>query len=295
MVKKVNENSEVLSDEHLFKKCINVALLGRPSAGKSTFLNTVLGAYLSIVASTPQTTRRAIRGIYTDERGQIVFTDTPGVSDFDKRSKEISRLALKRLKSAEAILYIIDAHDDEGKEANRLNEILIDIKDKPIFVLINKCDTAPREKIDKRKETVKKALGNVKVFEISALKDEGIDEVLIELFKIAEVREMEFGEDVWTDESLEYRVSEIIRGAAVTLLKHELPHVIEVALEDMEYHGGVVWIRARLIVERESQKGIVIGKGGVMIKSIKNNALLKLKDVFPNVKKVDIDLRVATH
>lgn len=290
-----NSDLKVLDNEHLFKKCINVALIGRPSAGKSTFLNTVLGTYLSVVASTPQTTRRAIRGIYTDERGQIVFTDTPGVSDFDKRSKEISRLALKRLKSSEAILYMIDAYDEEGKESRRINEILSEIKNKPIIALINKCDTAPREKIDKRKEQVKSALGNISVFEISALKDEGIDEVLIELFKLAESREAEYDEDVWTDESLEDRVSEIIRGAAVVLLKHELPHVVDVLLEDMEYHNGIVWIRAFITVERESQKGIVIGKNGKMIREIKNSALSKLHSVFPDVKKVDLDLRVQVH
>ena len=110
---KTNSDSSLPINGNQLKKCINVALIGRPSAGKSTFLNTVLGTYLSVVASTPQTTRRAIRGIYTDERGQIVFTDTPGVSDFDKRSKEISRLALKRLKSSEAILYMVDAFDKE--------------------------------------------------------------------------------------------------------------------------------------------------------------------------------------
>ena len=292
---KTNSDSALPFNGNQLKKCINVALIGRPSAGKSTFLNTVLGTYLSVVASTPQTTRRAIRGIYTDERGQIVFTDTPGVSDFDKRSNEISRLALKRLKSSEAILYIVDAFDNEGKESERLNEILSDIHDKPIIVLINKCDSAPREKIEERKKNIISSLGSVTIFEISALKDEGIDEVLIELFKHAENREMEYDESVWTDETLDDRVSEIIRGAAVGLLKHELPHVVEVALEDMEYRSGIVWIRAFLMVERESQKGIVIGKGGKMIRDITNNALVKLRSVFPDVKKVDLDLRVAVH
>lgn len=272
-------------------KCLNVALLGRPSSGKSTFLNTVLGAELSIVASTPQTTRKAIRGIYSEERGQLVFIDTPGISDFDKRAKEISKASLRTLNNAEAVLFIVDAFDDEKEEAEKLIYILSGVK-VPILVLINKCDAVKKEKIEKRKSYIEANLKNAKIFEISALKDEGIDEVLIELFSIAEEREPSFSLDVWTDESLEDRVSELIRGASLSHLQKELPHVISVSLEDIELQNGAIWIRAFLNVERDSQKGIVIGKNGKVIRAIKNDALRALKNVFPDSKKVDLDLQV---
>lgn len=273
-------------------KCLDVALIGRPSSGKSTFINTILGAGVSIVASTPQTTRKAIRGIYTEDRGQIVFTDTPGVSAFDKRAKEISREALRTLKNSEAILFIIDAWDEEKDEANRLTTILSENTDKHIFALINKCDSAPRERIERRKAYIKEHLPTAVIFEISALEDEGLDEVLIELFKLAEEREPLFDKDTWTDEPLEDRISEIIRGSAINLLKKELPHVISVQLEDLEAKGDVIWLRAHLVVERDSQKGIVIGKGGAVINAIKKGALTSLRDVFPDARKIELDLSV---
>lgn len=272
-------------------KCLNVALIGRPSSGKSTFLNTVLGAELSIVASTPQTTRKAIRGIYTEERGQLVFIDTPGISDFDKRAKEISKASLRSLNNAEAVLFIVDAFDDEREEAEKLIYILSGVK-VPILVLINKCDAVKKEKIERRKAYIKENIKDAKIFEISALKDEGIDEVLIELFRIAEDRAPVFSPEVWTDESLEDRVSELIRGASLSYLQKELPHIISVSLEDIELKNGGIWIRAFLNVERDSQKGIVIGKNGKVIASIKKDALKVLKNVFPESKGITLDLQV---
>lgn len=272
-------------------KCLNVALLGRPSSGKSTFLNTVLGAELSIVASTPQTTRKAIRGIYTEERGQLVFIDTPGISDFDKRAKEISKASLRSINNAEAVLFIVDAFDDEREEAEKLIYILSGVK-VPILVLINKCDAVKKEKIERRKAYIKENIKDAKIFEISALKDEGIDEVLIELFRIAEEREPVFSPEVWTDESLEDRVSELIRGASLSYLQKELPHIISVSLEDIELKNGGIWIRAFLNVERDSQKGIVIGKNGKVISQIKRDALKSLKNVFPESKGITLDLQV---
>lgn len=272
-------------------KCLNVALLGRPSSGKSTFINTVLGAELSIVASTPQTTRKAIRGIYTEERGQLVFIDTPGISDFDKRAKEISKASLRSLNNAEAVLFIVDAFDDEREEAEKLIYILSGVK-VPILVLINKCDAVKKEKIERRKAYIKENIKDAKIFEISALKDEGIDEVLIELFRIAEEREPVFSPEVWTDESLEDRVSELIRGASLSYLQKELPHIISVSLEDIELKNGGIWIRAFLNVERDSQKGIVIGKNGKVISQIKRDALKSLKNVFPESKGITLDLQV---
>lgn len=274
-------------------KCLNVALIGRPSSGKSTFLNTILGRELSIVAATPQTTRKAIRGIYTEERGQIVFIDTPGVSNFDKRAKEISKTSLRTLNNAEAVLFIVDAFDDEKTEAERLVYILKDVT-KPLFVLINKCDSVKKDKIEKRRNYLEKSLSNIKeIFEISALKDEGIDEVLIELFKIAEEREPGYTSDVWTDESLEDRITELIRGAAIKNLQKELPHIVSVSLEDLELKkDDTVWLRAFINVDRQSQKGIVIGKNGKVISEIKKCAIKSLKEVFPYSPKIDLDLTV---
>lgn len=272
-------------------KCLNVALIGRPSSGKSTFLNTVLGAELSIVASTPQTTRKAIRGIYTEERGQLVFIDTPGISDFDKRAKEISKASLRSINNAEAVLFIVDAFDDEREEAEKLIYILSGVK-VPILVLINKCDAVKKEKIERRKAYIKENIKDAKIFEISALRDEGIDEVLIELFRIAEEREPVFSPEVWTDESLEDRVSELIRGASLSHLQKELPHIISVSLEDIELKNGGIWIRAFLNVERDSQKGIVIGKNGKVISAIRKDALKSLKNVFPESKGITLDLQV---
>lgn len=279
-------------------KCINVALIGRPSSGKSTFLNTILGTKLSITASTPQTTKKIIRGIYTEDRGQIVFNDTPGISNFDKSTKKLSKISYRNLNSAEAVLFIVDAWDEEKEEAKELVKIIkenVTAKNIPLLVLINKCDIVSDEKINKRIDFIKKELETAKIYKISALQDEGIDEVLIDIFSLAKENKDYFDPEIFTDENLDDRVGEMIRESAIHLLKEELPHIISVDVEDIEYNekSNKIWIRAFINVKRQSQKGIVIGKGGKVISLIKKNALSSLKEyIFPDSSFIDLDLSV---
>ncbi|HAN43731.1 MAG TPA: GTPase Era [Sphaerochaeta sp.] len=277
-------------------KCASVAIIGRPSSGKSTLLNTICESKVSITSPTPHTTRNAIRGIYTDSRGQLIFTDTPGYHLSEKKfNKKMQDIAVSSLEETDAVLYMMDATRKPGDEEDSITYMLSGLT-VPVVCCINKKDILSDKQIEEAQEYLKRSMPGRVVLVASAKADEGVDEILIELFKHAPEGELLYDENTWTDQDLEFRVSEIIREKAMNSVTAEIPYAIMVEVSDLEYNAeeGKVWIRAFITVERESQKGIMVGKGGENIKKIRIASFKEIKKIFPG-SKLELDLRVRVN
>ena len=276
------------------KKCALVVIIGRPSAGKSTFLNAACQENVSIVSPIPQTTRNAIRGIVNTSLGQLVFVDTPGYHKSEKKLNLILQQTAKdQLEGADAVLYLIDSTREGGEEEALIADLVRPYAQKTI-VAINKCD-APGSSPMACRSFVGQALPELpagRVLEISAKTDEGVEDLLRALYAIAPAQPNLYPEGFYTDQEVEFRIAEVIRGEAINRLEQEIPHAIYVDIADAEFknEGKKLWVRAFLCVERESQKGIVIGKGASMIKTIRAESLKKLSEIFEY--KIDLDLQV---
>ena len=280
-------------EDNRLVKCATVSLIGRPSVGKSTLVNTICEMKVSITASTPQTTRNAIRGIYTDQRGQLIFTDTPG---FHLGGREINRrmqeITVSSLDDSDVVLYLVDAKRQAGEEEDAITEILSRVK-VPVVAVINKADILTEDEVRAAEAYVSSKLPKAVLLKASGLKDEGVDEILIALFSFAPYGQLLYPEDSYTDQNLEFRISEIIREKTISSLTDELPHVIYVEVADIEYseEDSVVWIRAFIVTERDGQKGIIVGKGGENIRRIRKESFKEIKRIFPG-SRLNLDLRV---
>jgi len=276
-------------------KSATVSVIGRPSSGKSTLVNTICEMKVSITSATPQTTRNKIRGIYTDQRGQLVFTDTPGYHISDKTiNKRMQDVTISALKDSDLILYVIDGKR-QAKTEEEMIANMIKTSRVPTVAVINKSDILSENNIKDAKAFLSSVLPKVESFVASAKNDEGIDEILIALFKLAKEGELLYDESQYTDQDLEFRISEIIREKTISNLSDELPHVIYVEVSDLEYdeEKNEVWIRAFINVERDGQKGFIVGKGGSNIKRIGTEARKEIKLIFPS-STVRLDLQVKT-
>jgi len=268
-----------------------VSIMGRPSSGKSTLLNALCGYKVSIVSPVPQTTRNRIRGIVNKEAGQLVFVDTPGFHSSEKRlNLHLKDLVVSNLDDVDLILYVVDVTRPPRDEEKLLLEIAADNRMKTIAA-INKIDIAT-DGAKAMREFLETVLDGERIFEISATDGVGLKELTDALFAAAPEGEIMYPEDMYTDQAPEFRASEIIREKAINRMRQEVPHSIFASIEDMEVskNGESIWIRACLNVERESQKGIVVGKGGKMIREIRLAAQKELTEIFPY--KIDLDLRV---
>lgn len=278
-------------------KAALVTIIGRPSAGKSTFLNTASGEKISIVSPIPQTTRNAVRGIVNTSYGQLVFIDTPGYHDSEKKlNLKLKSVTADQLKDADAVLYIIDATREPGEEEEMTAALVASVSEKAV-VAINKMDL-PEARAERAEAFIKTALPAVpaeRIFRMSAEKDENINDVLKALYSLAPVAEPMYPEEYYTDQEVDFRIAEIIREKAINLLHDEIPHAIYVDIADMEWrrNGRELWVRAFLVVERDSQKGIVIGKGASMIKKIRLESLATMKEIFDY--RIDLDLQVKVN
>lgn len=286
------ENDKLIEEKTLHSGF--VAIIGRPSAGKSTFLNTACQEEVSIVSPIPQTTRNAIKGIVNTSYGQLVFIDTPGYHDSEKKlNLRLKNVTENQLEDIDGVLYIIDSTREIGEEEQHTAALLNNLQQKTV-VAINKTDL-PTSKSEKAKKFIKENLPLVdsdSIFEISAQKDIGINEVLKSLYKKVPENPPIYDEELYTDQNLSFRICEIIRGEAINRLEQEIPHAVYVEVADVEHRneGKKLWIRAFLCVERDSQKGIVIGKNASKIKEIRLAAIKKLSQIY--IQKIDLDLQV---
>ena len=303
--------------EIVLGKAAFVALTGRPSAGKSTLVNLLCGAKVAIVSAVPQTTRNAVRGILTKPEGQLVFVDTPGRHLSEKKlNKKLMEVADRALDDSELVLYVLDAARSPGGEEEAVAARLRGFQDRTVAA-INKCDAAAANP-KKLHEFLDKSLPDLPAsrrFEISCLKKEGTGPLLACLFGMAAEGEPLYPGEYYTDQDMPFRISEIIREKAMVRLREELPHSIYVDVADVELRDAAsaraefpasssiqadgsgaekkrLWVRAFIITERESQKGMIVGKGGEMIKAIGRSARKELNSIFD--WKVDLDLRVKT-
>ena len=275
-------------------KCAFAAIIGRPSVGKSTLLNYMCKEKVAIVSDVPQTTRNAIRGIVNHEQGQLIFIDTPGRHSSGKKiNKKLMDVSTRALGESDLVLYVMDASRAPGTEEEEIANIISPLVEKTIAA-VNKMDV-PSADFERAKNFIKEKLPLLapeRIISISANTGLGVDTLLLSLFTLAPLGDPQYGEEYYTDQETGFRIAEIIRGQAINRLRQELPHSLYVEIADTEFNNNKLWVRAFIVVERESQKGMVVGKGGELIKSIRLDSLKELKQIFD--WKIDLDLRVKT-
>ena len=273
-----------------------VTIIGRPSSGKSTFLNAACGGKVSIVSQVPQTTRNAIRGIVNTGEAQIVFIDTPGYHTSQKKlNLKLQEIAKSRLLEADAVLYLTDASREFGDEEENICTLLEDLQEN-LIIGINKTDI--KKNTDVLKTNLLKKLPSVchdRIIEISALKKSGIDKIINNLSLILPEGELLYPLEFYTDQDTSFRITEIIREQAILHTHDEIPHALYASIQDaeMKKNGKELWVRAFLYVEKESQKAMVIGKGASLIKSIRIKSMAEMRKIFPY--KVQLDLQVKVN
>jgi len=269
-----------------------VAIIGRPSVGKSTLLNALCGAKVSIVSSVPQTTRNAIRGIITRPEGQLIFVDTPGYHISDKKlNLRLREIVLRSLSEVDLILYLIDATREPGKEEEAIAELLSkDIH--RIVVTINKIDD-PEARPLLIEEFIIPRLRGAKRVSISAVEKTNLESLIEVLFSLAPEGPFWYPEDIYTDQEPVFRIGELVREKAILNTYQELPHAIAVEYrESSKRADGVLFARFDILVERDSQKAIVIGRQGSIIKRIREEAEADLKELFDYPIKLQLQVRV---
>jgi len=278
-----------------------VAIVGRPNVGKSTLLNAIIGEKVSIVSNTPQTTRHQIRGIHTDKRGQIVFIDTPGIhAGKDKLDKYMNRASIGSIDSVDAVIHMVDASEQTGEEerhvVTRLNKC-----GKPIIVALNKIDITKGKNVPEYIKLWEEIRGvpmnemkDLTLFPLSALKGTNVKKLIDILFDYMPEGPLLYGEDIITDFPKRMAMADLIREKLFHLMREEIPHSIAVIIEGVQpKKGNVLHIRAAILVERESQKEIVIGKAGAILKQVGSEARKDLEDLVDS--KVFLELFVKSN
>ena len=251
-----------------------VALVGRPNVGKSTLMNRLIGQKIAITSSKPQTTRNRIQTVYTDERGQIIFLDTPGIhKSKNKLDKFMVETAESTFTDADLILWLVEPTNYIGAGEQYILEKL-KACGTPVILIINKIDTVKKEELLTFIATYSKEMEFAEIVPVSALKGQNTDHLTDVLFRYLEEGPMYFDEDTVTDQPERQIAAEMIREKALRNLSDEVPHGIAVTIEKMhERPGGhLVDIEATIICERDSHKGIIIGKQGSMLKKIGQDA-----------------------
>ena len=267
-----------------------VSIVGRPNAGKSTIINALLERKLSIVTEKAQTTRNSIKGIYDDGEYQIIFIDTPGIHKASHSLGEfMNKEALDSAKDVDANVLVVDASRrfDEGDRF--INESLS--KDIPLFIVINKIDLMRLPEVQQIKAKYQEMYPKAKILEASAIENFGIDELLKEVKAVIPEGPRYFAEDQVTDKDSSFMISEVIREKLLKLLKDEVPHDLAVRVDEIKSKKEAVYIRATIIVDKESHKGIVIGKGGKRIKAIGMKARTDLDEYYN--KRIFLELFVS--
>jgi GTP-binding protein Era len=250
------------------------ALIGRPNVGKSTLINHLLGQKIAITSRKPQTTRNKIQCVYTCERGQIVFQDTPGIhAAKNKLGEYMVNTAEHTLRDADVALWLVEPQEHIASGDLHIAKLLSGAKT-PVILVINKCDKVKKTEIAGVIEAYKKAGSYDDIIAISAKHGTNLDELITAVFKYLPYGPMYFDEDTVTDQPVRQIASEIIREKALRCLGDEIPHGIAVMIEKMRKrpNGDITDIEADIVCERNSHKGIIIGKNGAVLKKIGSEA-----------------------
>lgn len=247
-----------------------VTIIGRPNVGKSTLMNRLIGQKIAITSNKPQTTRNKIQTVYTDEAGQIVFLDTPGIHKAkNKLGEYMVNVAQNTLNEVDAILWLVEPSTFIGAGERHIVEQLQRVKT-PVILIINKIDTVKKEEILLFIDTYRKIYDFAEIVPVSALKGDNAKTVIDVIFKYLPYGPNFYDEDTITDQPERQIVAELIREKALRILDEEIPHGIAVSIDKMKNRpkSDIVDIEATIVCERESHKGIVIGKNGAMLKKI---------------------------
>lgn len=259
-----------------------VTLIGRPNVGKSTLMNQLIGQKIAITSNKPQTTRNRIQTVYTDERGQIVFLDTPGIHKAkNKLGEYMVKVAESTLNEVDAVLWLVEPTTFIGAGERHIAEQLKRVKT-PVILIINKIDTVKKEEILLFMDAYRKIYDFAEIVPVSALKGVNSDTLLEVIYKYMPYGPMFYDEDTITDQPERQIVAELIREKALKCLDEEIPHGIAVAIDQMKYRkeGKLVDIDATIVCERDSHKGIIIGKGGAMLKKIGSAARYEIEHLL---------------
>lgn len=256
-------------------------LIGRPNVGKSTLMNNLIGQKIAITSKKPQTTRNKIQTVYTDDRGQIVFLDTPGIHKAkNKLGDYMVHVAEHTLKEVDVILFLVEPSTFIGAGDKHIIEQLKKAG-VPVILLINKIDMlAQKEELLPIIDAYRKEMDFDQIIPISAFNGDGTREVLDAIFSFLPYGPMFYDEDTVTDQPQRQIVAELIREQALRILDDEIPHGIAVSVEQMKVSKKIVDIEATIICEKDSHKGIIIGKGGQMLKRIGINARHGIEDMM---------------
>ena len=271
-----------------------VTLIGRPNVGKSTLMTHLIGQKIAITSEKPQTTRNRIQTVYTDERGQIIFLDTPGIHKAkNKLGEYMVNVAENTLKEVDVILWLVEPTTFIGAGERHIAEQLSKIKT-PVILVINKIDTVKsKEEILTFIAAYKDILNFAEIIPVSALKEMNIEDVKSSIFKYLPAGPQFYDEDTVTDQPMRQIAAELIREKALRMLDEEIPHGIAVTIEKMsERPNGIMDVEATIICERDSHKGIIIGKGGAMLKRIGSAARRELEDMLETKVNLQIWVKV---
>ena len=269
-----------------------VTLIGRPNVGKSTLMNHLIGQKIAITSEKPQTTRNRIQTVYTDERGQIIFLDTPGIHKAkNKLGEYMVNVAENTLKEVDVILWLVEPTTFIGAGERHIAEQLSKIKT-PVILVINKIDTVKsKEEILTFIAAYKDICNFAEIVPVSALRDKNTDRLLEQLFKYLPYGPQFYDEDTVTDQPMRQIAAELIREKALRMLDDEIPHGIAVVIDQMkERPNGIIDVDATIVCERDSHKGIIIGKGGSMLKRIGTAARMEIENLMDT--KVNLKLWV---
>ncbi len=259
-----------------------ITLIGRPNVGKSTLMNHLIGQKIAITSNKPQTTRNRILTVYTDDECQMIFLDTPGIQNTkNKLGEYMTKAAKSTISEVDVVLWLVEPSTYIGEVEKSIAEDLKSCKG-PVILVINKIDTVSEESLSKFEEAYKKEMDFAKVVRVAALKGQNIDEVMGAIKQFLPYGPPFYDEDTITDQPERQIAAEIIREKALRLLRDEVPHGIAVTIEKMrerEDNPDLMDIEATIICERDSHKGIVIGKGGTMLKKIGSAARKDIEEM----------------
>jgi GTPase len=263
-----------------------VTLIGRPNVGKSTLMNQLIGQKIAITSDKPQTTRNRIQTVYTDERGQIIFLDTPGIHKAkNKLGEYMVSVAERTMNEVDIVLWLVEPTTFIGAGEQHIAEQLRKVKT-PVFLVINKIDTVKKDEILSFIAAYKDICNFAEIIPVSALKGENTKTLLDEIFKYMPEGPQYYDEDTITDQPERQIVAELVREKALRLLDDEIPHGIAVSIErmkerpQMQDSNPFIDIEATIVCERDSHKGIIIGKGGSKLKQIGTQARREIENLL---------------
>ena len=255
-------------------------LIGRPNVGKSTLMNQLIGQKIAITSHKPQTTRNRIQTVYTCEQGQIVFLDTPGIHKAkNKLGEYMVNVAERTLKEVDVILWLVEPTTFIGAGERHIAEQLAKVNT-PVILVINKIDTVKKDEILLFIDTYRKLCDFAEIVPVSALKGDNKQVLIEQIFKYLPYGPKFYDDDTITDQPMRQIVAELIREKALKCLDEEIPHGIAVSIDKMKERGKVMDIDATIICERDSHKGIIIGKQGSMLKKIGSAARYEIEDLL---------------